>query len=175
MIRAALLAALFSLTMIFIRDASAETISPPLRVYLPLMIRLSEDAPLPPDLTTTWVYANMRGFNGGCIPRYEPLVLKVCVRNLGAGAAGPFDIGVENQLGARSSGLAPGGSECLETIEMTYGVDPITAVVDWNDEVAESDEANNAWTGRAPLPTPPLLCAPTPTVTPLPAQTGGRD
>lgn len=146
-----------------------DTPSAPFRIYLPLTLAGWGGSSLPADLTTTWVYANMRGFTGGCIPRYEELLLKVCVRNQGAGDAGPFDIRVEDAFGARTAGLKAGGSECLETVPATYGFNPITVKVDSRDEVAESDEDNNAWTGIVPLPTAPLLCTATPT--PLPPST----
>ena len=144
----------------------------PFRLYLPLTLAGMNGPSLPADLTITWVYANMRGFTGGCIPRYETLMIKVCVRNLGAGDAGPFDISVEDAFGARSTGLKVGGSECLETIPAAYGFDPITVEVDSENEIAESDEGNNTWTGVVPLPTAPVLCTatptPPPTLTPAP-------
>lgn len=144
----------------------------PFRLYLPLTLAGMNGPSMPADLAITWVYANMRGFTGGCIPRYEPLMIKVCVRNLGTGDAGPFDISVEDAFGARSTGLQAGGNECLETIPAVYGFDPITVEVDAGNEVAESDEGNNTWTGIVPLPTAPVLCTatptPPPTLTPAP-------
>lgn len=137
----------------------------PFRLYLPLLLRVLGGQTLPADLTVTRVYANMRGFNGGCIPRYEELMFKVCMRNQGAGDAGPFDVSVNDEFGARSTGLNSGASECLETIHPAYGFTPVTVMADSSNEVAESNEGNNTWTGMVPLPTPPLLCAATPTPT----------
>jgi hypothetical protein len=133
------------------------------RSYAPLVAN-GDEAPHPPaDLTVSHVSNSMRGYYGGCIPKYEALVVRVCVRNLGAGAAGTYAVSVNGVLGARASGLSAGTTACIDTIPSAYGFEPVTVVADYLGEVAETDEGNNRWTGQIALPTPPLICTVTPT------------
>jgi len=80
---------------------------------------------------------------GGC----APLVLEVCVDNLGAGEASGFDVTVNELDRADVTGLAAGQEACVE-IEYTFAHDgPANAgpfvQVDSLDQVQESDESNN--------------------------------
>lgn len=116
-----------------------------------------------PDLAVDYVYLNMRGYDGSCVTRYDVLVMMACIRNQGLGDAGPFRIAVDESDGGRFPGLEKGGRVCLETIPWGSGFEPVQVVVDSAGEVAESDEDNNVWEGMIPIPTPPVLCTPTPT------------
>lgn len=136
------------------------------RVMLPVVGRNWQAAPARlPDLIITSVFINMRGYDGGCVPQYAPLVIVACARNQGQGDAGPFSVAVNGIDAATSSGLPAGENACLET-DASYTASPVTAVVDPGNQVVESDESNNAWTGPLPVPTPPPLCTVTPTPSP---------
>ena len=83
------------------------------------------------------------------------LVTKICIKNQGSASAGPFVV----QAGGLSwnvDGLAAGQEHCLESEGSPSG----QVVVDANNQVAESNEDNNMM--YVPLPTPPVLCTPTP-------------
>ena len=132
-------------------------------IYFPLVWQgWSGPQPLP-DLAVGYAYLNMRGYNGGCVTKYDDLVMMACIRNQGLGDAGPFRIAVDGLDGGRFPGIEKGGRVCLETIPWGGGFAPVEVVVDSAGEVAESDEDNNVWEGMIPVPTPPILCTATPT------------
>jgi hypothetical protein len=74
-------------------------------------------------------------------------------------------VSVNGEEGGRTPGLSAGSAACQETVPAAYGFDPVSIRVDSRNEVAESAEDNNTWTGILPLPTPPILCTPTPAAT----------
>ncbi len=98
--------------------------------------------------------------NIGEVPR-----LRVCVRNDGEGATGPFSLSLDELTFARIDGLPPGGTLCIDGPFAPSG----NIVVDAGNEVAETDESNNIRPFVLPIPTPPPTC--TPTATPLPTNT----
>lgn len=131
-----------------------------------------------PDLIVKHVYLNMRGYQGGCVAEYEPVVVVACVQNQGQGDAAPLAVAVDGQEGARSQVLRAGETQCLETnAGASGGADAqITIQVDPDNVVVESDENNNSWSGAVPLPTPPARCdeggsQPAPADTPIPTNT----
>jgi len=102
------------------------------------------------------VYAqtSMDGYAGGCVEAYTPLVSQVCVENCGVGDAGPFIIQVEEGHSEWSlEQLRSGETHCFQS---DVDLSALTVMVDAQNTVAESDEANNTWT--IPIPTPPALC-----------------
>jgi hypothetical protein len=117
-----------------------------------------------PDLVITHARVNMRGYSGGCVTGYAPLVTTVCVANQGAAPAGPFLVRAAGYGGGplewSVAGLGAGAGLCLEMESAAFG----EVMVDANHEVIESDETNN--TQFIPIPTPPPICTPTATPTP---------
>ncbi|MCX6030896.1 MAG: DNRLRE domain-containing protein [Chloroflexi bacterium] len=137
----------------------------------PLPTSTATVTPTLPDLTLAYAYFNMRGYYGGCVLQYGDLVFYVCIANQGDAAAGPFTVGVNGEDRARAGGIPAQTTLCLEA--GAYNFSFATIITDRYDEVAESDETNNTWSGMfiLPIPTPPLLCTATPTVTPTPTAT----
>jgi len=111
----------------------------------------------PPDLVVTSVGVNMQGYTGGCVTGYDALLMtQICVKNQGAGSAGPFVVRA-GSLNWEVDGLASGQERCLPELE---GSASGQATVDADNEVVESDETNNtAWIAA---PTPPPICTPPP-------------
>jgi hypothetical protein len=111
----------------------------------------------------------MRGYSGGCVTEYAPLVTTVCVANQGAAPAGPFLVRAAGYGGGslewNVAGLGAGEDLCLEMERAAFG----EALVDANNDVLESDETNNA--GYVAIPTPPPICTPTATPTPTATST----
>lgn len=95
----------------------------------------------------------MSGYTGGCIEAPGTLITRVCVRNQGTGAASQFVVR-EGSLQWQVGGLAPGNERCLEQEGGSGG----TAVVDADNQVAESNENNNSTV--LVVPTPPPSCQP---------------
>jgi hypothetical protein len=126
--------------------------------------------PMPPTglLPDLVIYAEitMRGYTGGCVTEYAPLMIKVCVENQGGAAAGPFVVRYMVQIRREEywqiEGLAAGEERCLES-NAPHGWTEVT--VDVGDVVVESDETNN--TQGVPVPTPPPICTPTHTPSPI--------
>jgi hypothetical protein len=106
-----------------------------------------------PDLVVTRAEVRMKGYSGGCTPEFAPLVTSVCIANQGGAAAGHFVVRGDG-LQWEVESLEAGQSACLP--EMVGEARRVT--VDADNEVAESDEHNNA--ADIPQPTPPLLCTP---------------
>jgi hypothetical protein len=125
----------------------------------------------PADLIITGVGPIMQGYTGGCVVEYSPTVLRICVRNQGAAPAGAFGILAGGCISPseelRLTGLGAGSDACLETSRAISGV-TCNVVVDPYNEVIESDETNNTWSGPIPMLTPPPICTATPTPTSAP-------
>lgn len=120
-----------------------------------------------PDLLITSARVSMQGYSGGCVTRFGPLETFICVSNQGAAPAGPFvirDTG-GGSLAWQVEGLDAGEERCLQSVGVASVV-----TVDADDEVVESDEANN--TQYIPVPTPPAICTPTATATTTAATCG---
>jgi hypothetical protein len=101
------------------------------------------------------------GWNGGQIT--------VSLDNIGEADAGPFTVFIEGQV-VRLNEL-PAGSSADASVQYDSVLGGITALVDSNDEVIESDETNNA-IGVTHTPPPTCTLTPTPTAamtaTPIP-------
>jgi hypothetical protein len=104
-----------------------------------------------------------------CRGPFERLV--VCVRNVGGRPAGPFRVAINGGADAFvvAEGLAVGQSRCDYRPPIAQEV---TAAVDADNDVAESDEDNNTRTEFVGQPTVPATCEvdPVPTPTPPPAE-----
>ena len=94
------------------------------------------------------------GWNGGQIT--------VWFDNIGEADAGPFTVSIEGQ-GVRLDEL-PAGSSADASAQYNFVLGGVTALVDSNDEVIESDETNNA-IGVTHTPPPTCTLTPTPTAT----------
>ncbi|MCX6032104.1 MAG: S8 family serine peptidase [Chloroflexi bacterium] len=132
------------------------------RTYLPLLLKPSggTSANLP-DLAFQSAHISMQ-LGGGCVLRFTPLMLYVCLANQGNTAAGPFTIGVNGEDRARVAGIAAGAQSCVEAGEATYAMAFNSVIVlDRYNEVVESSKANNTWAGSIPYPTPPATCTAT--------------
>lgn len=121
-----------------------------------------------------YVYFTMAGYYGGCVTQYGDHIFFVCVANDGPAPAGAFTIAVNGDDRTRAGSVPASSTVCFEAGAYNFGFDPVTIVVDRYDEVWESNEANNTWEGRLPMPTAPPLCTatPTPSITPSPTGTG---
>jgi hypothetical protein len=94
--------------------------------------------------------------------------LTVCVRNQGAGAAGPFSVVIEGMAPFEIEGLEPSGQRCESTPFIGVSGN-FTAIVDPENAIAETDELNNSITRSVSAPLVPATCTLTPTPTPEPA------
>ncbi len=159
--------ALVGLTTLVSLSTSAASLAT--HTFVPIVQRDAAAVALP-DLIPTYVYWNMRGYHSGCVREYGPLVISVCIRNAGSRAAGPFALTVYGAEAGRVEGLAAGAQLCQET-DALYLSNPVTVVVDPANQVAESDETNNTWSGILPVPTAPPLCTATPTPSPTASTT----
>jgi RHS repeat-associated protein/CSLREA domain-containing protein len=112
-----------------------------------------------PDLVITQMRIEYQ--NPGCLLPNDPFGVRVWVTNNGTAAAGSFIVSA-NGLQQTVNGLAIGETKAVffETSN-----NPITAIVDVTNTVAESNESNNSTTQTVPVPTQPLPCTPTPAPT----------
>ena len=101
-------------------------------------------------------------------PSGNVMGIRVPVVNQGQAAATSFTVQV-NDAQQSVNGLGVGEMVILFFPGSWYQV---TAIVDPNFMIAESDESNNSFTGMLPIPTAPLPCTVTPTFTPSPTPTG---
>jgi hypothetical protein len=100
-------------------------------------------------------------------PSGNVMGVKVPVTNQGQAAATSFTVQV-NEAQQSVNGLSVGETIILFFPGSWYQV---TALVDPNFMIAESDESNNSYSGWLPIPTAPLPCPVTPTFTPSPTTT----
>ncbi len=115
-----------------------------------------------PDLVITGVGVTMRGYTGGCVTQYNPLIIQVCVLNQGLAPASSFAIRAEPSFEWRIQSLRTDEQLCLEGESSSYG----QVLIDIYNEIVEIEEGNN-WQ-YVPIPTPPPICAPPPTFTDTP-------
>ena len=103
-----------------------------------------------------------------------PAGVKVTIRNVGDGSAGPSTTRISSSSGSQSvatPAIAPGqATTVFSTLTGIPFNDTYTAVADYTDTVDESDEANNTLVDSFSLGTLPT-CTPLPTVTPTPSPT----
>jgi hypothetical protein len=100
---------------------------------------------------------------------YNPpavLGVRAFVRNVGAGAAGPFYVRI-NGTDVAVAGLAAGATAGPWTPGYNWPDDE-SSFADSTFLIAESNESNNGLTGPVPIPTLPVQCTSTPTATPTP-------
>jgi len=97
-------------------------------------------------------------------PYNLPSVAQVTVRNGGAADAGPFVVELNDTRQTVNGGLAAGAAVVLEFASGFSGGEN-TATADVDNQIAESDESNNALTVSIPVPSPIPTCTPTPTGT----------
>jgi hypothetical protein len=115
-----------------------------------------------PDLTIGGIQIQLQ--NPSCLMPGDPLGVRIGIRNNGQGAAGSFVVRV-NGAEQTVNGLAVG--ETTAVFFPSYS-NPVTAMVDATNLIAESDENNNSRSEMVPIATPPPPCA-TPTFTPVPS------
>jgi len=101
-------------------------------------------------------------------PSGNVMGISVPVTNQGQAAATSFTVQVNNAQQS-VNGLGLGEMVILFFPGSWYEV---TAIVDPNFMIAESDEGNNSYSGWLPIPTAPLPCTETPTFTPSPIPIG---
>jgi photosystem II stability/assembly factor-like uncharacterized protein len=121
-----------------------------------------------PDLTVSGMWIELQ--NPSCLNPGDALGVRLRVTNNGQGATGAFTVRV-NDVDQTLNGLGPG-----ETTSMFFPSynNPVTAIVDATNLVAESNENNNLVTQIVAVPTQPLPCStpfttpsiPSPTITP---------
>ena len=140
-------------------------------IYLPLIEKAVDWNG--PDLTISSVRVEMQGYSGGCVNAYGSLLLYVTIANVGRSNAGPFTVTFNGTPFATLPGLAADTVAYIVTNQYVPVGQPVTIVVDSNNDVAEPNEGNNTFSGMLPIPTPPPLCTgtPTDTVTPGPSVT----
>lgn len=112
-----------------------------------------QPAPLLPDLTITGMRIELQ--NPSCLAPDDPMGVRVMIANNGQAAAGSFVMRV-NGADQTVNGLGVGEST---TLFFPNSANPVTAIVDLMNTVAESAEQNNSRTEMLPIPTPPLPCA----------------
>ena len=119
-----------------------------------------------PDLRVTYMKVELQT-GGGCYLPPAVLGVRVTVANLGAANAGGFVVWLDGAEQRLDQGLAAGTSANL----WFTGHDQFTttkAIVDYWNEVAESDESNNTREEWLAVPTLPAPCTATPTRSPTP-------
>jgi len=125
-----------------------------------------------PDLAIASVSSSMQGYAGGCITGIQPLALRACIVNRGDLPAGPFYVLAGGCLSSittwQVAGLAAGQSTCLETETQPLWWSACEILADAYQQVNESDESNNAWSGIVAVPTLPAECTATATSTSTP-------
>jgi hypothetical protein len=123
--------------------------------------QLSPNQQSQPDLSIETMHIELQ--NTSCLAAGDSLGTRVWIKNSGQAAAGSFVVTV-NGIQQTVNGLGIG-----ETIALFFSTstNPVTAVADSTNAIAESNETNNTRLEMVPVPTPPLPC---PTATPSVAQ-----
>jgi hypothetical protein len=128
--------------------------------------------PVLPDLKVHYVKIELQT-GGACDYTSTQLGLTVAIQNAGGADAGPFVVDVNGCPQSVDSGLVSGQAVSLWFGDCGYQGEQ-TVVVDATFRVKESDEDNNTFSGRVPIPTLPPTCTPPPeppTGTPPPPST----
>ena len=134
------------------------------RTHLPIIFRMP--SPLP-DLVISAMRIELET-GGACNYTSTALGLRVWVRNIGAGDAGPFFVDVNGRTGSVPGGLAAGQMTSLWFAHGFVHGGMNHAFADSALQVAESDETNNECSEMVPIPTLPYPCTSTPTATSTP-------
>jgi len=109
-------------------------------------------SPMLPDLTIIQIHIELQ--NTGCLMPGDVMGVRAWIRNNGQAAAGSFVVRV-NGVEQTVNGLGIG--ETTAVFFSSYS-NPVTAMVDATNLIAESDENNNSQSEMVPIPTPPLPC-----------------
>jgi hypothetical protein len=124
--------------------------------YLPLVRRGRAYLPdlVVGDVFNTWCpeFENQCS----CVPEPRPAKLMACVENQGPAVAGTFFVAINNTM-LRVASLGAGQNVCIEDGPEAFEAE---VYVDAQDQVRESREDNNAFSGPIPLPTPLPTCTP---------------
>jgi hypothetical protein len=115
-----------------------------------------------PDLAIDMVRIELQVIS--CLSPGNPLGVRVFFDNIGQAASGSFVVNV-NGATQTVNGLPANAGQALFFPGIT---NPVTVTLDSTGLVTESDEANNTFSGMVPVPTPPLPCTATPSLTPTP-------
>jgi len=122
-----------------------------------------------PDLVVSNVYLGMQGVPTNwteCVPTYGPFEIRTMIRNLGGSPAYNISV-VELSSGTN---LTIGELGAGQDIELYFPISSASAaynvVVDAQNTIPESNEGNNTFSYLAITPTPPALCASSPTSLP---------
>lgn len=135
--------------------------------FLPFIRQDTAVAPPLPDLIVEHVTITLEDthcFYG------QPLGIRVWVRNVGEGDAGPFVVDVNGDQVLVAEGLTAGAVVSLWFSGYVHGTEQ-RVEVDATFLVTESHEDNNIFLGLVPIPTPPIPCTPTATTTGTPTPT----
>lgn len=110
-----------------------------------------------PDLVVQAEYYNTEPVIFPCMTHNPAMAFRICVRNQGSGAAGPFVVTAQDSPNASwaVAGLEPGAQVCYEPEFAWFGV----IVVDATNAVLESNEDNYT---VAAIPTQHPQCTATP-------------
>lgn len=119
------------------------------------------------DLKVTGAGLSMRGIGNGCLVEYPPLILGVCILNAGSAPASTFSLTANSAGDVRVPGLKAGEKQCFDVGPGDSSNRLVNVTLDAENEVAESDEANNLWKEIIAIPTPPARCTATVTVAPV--------
>ncbi|MGD9145475.1 MAG: DUF5107 domain-containing protein [Anaerolineae bacterium] len=123
---------------------------------------LEASQPLP-DLTIRQVQIELES-GGDCDYASTQLGIRVVIENTGDAEAGPFEVESNGSRQTVSEGLAPGQTISLWFTGYVHDGEN-TVVVNAVSEAQESDEENNTFSQRLPVPTLPPTCTPPPTET----------
>ncbi|MCI0551458.1 MAG: hypothetical protein L0287_10915, partial [Anaerolineae bacterium] len=138
----------------------------PTQTSTPTLTTITPTSQLLPDLAITSMRIELQ--NTSCFSPGDPLGVRVWVTNNGQAPAGTFTVNV-NSAEQIVNGLGIGETKAI--FFPGYS-NPVTAIVDSSNTVAESNEDNNTRSETLPVPTPPLPCpTPTPTLTPTATNT----
>ena len=117
-----------------------------------------------PDLLITAMRIELQDASSCLMPGGAQLGVRIEFENAGKAAAPAFAIEVNGAQQTVTGGLAASGTGERWFLGYNSGGNQ-AGTVDVNSQVAESDEANNTFSGFVPLPTPPASCTATPTPT----------
>ncbi|MCI0777815.1 MAG: hypothetical protein J4N95_06520 [Chloroflexi bacterium] len=147
----------------------AQTVDVASRVEINCAGPTATPIPPAPDLVVQSMQVTLET-GGACNFTSTTLGIRVFVENVGPIDAGPFAVEVNGAQQTVAAGLESGMKASLWFSGYVNGEN--TAIVDAADQIDEMNEANNSVTQILPVPTLPLSCTPTPTLTPTATPVG---
>ena len=114
-----------------------------------------------PDLIVKYAQIELES-GGNCDVSSTELGVRVEIENVGGAGAGPFVVEANGVRQAVPEGLAAGEGLRLWFTGYVYDSEN-SIIVDAASQVQESDEDNNSFSERLPIPTPPPTCTPSAT------------